>query len=319
MGDYRMESSALGAKLEMYNIFMNRPGSTPLYNFESADNSKDYTLIKLNPYYTFEGKAGVMVIGIKGAFSIGQGRPGAITPDIYGNVKIIDQKMYIYAGVTGDIVVNNYRQITRLNPYISPDVRVEDTYIPIDVYAGTKIKLFDQVNADFFIGYKIINNPYFFVNKTAEAVDSTLYYNTFDVVYEKDAGLFNAGLTLLYNWQDKLNFTFKSKYNAWSLSDNEKPWQIPAWEIDFQTSYCVTDYLRLNLAYRFEAGRYARINGNSISMKNIHDLSLGANYKLLSFMNIFLNLNNLMNQEYANWYGYTVHRFNVMGGVSVSF
>ncbi len=320
MGDYRMESSSLGAKLEMYNIFMGRPDSTPVYNFENAENTKSYTVIKLNPYYTFEGKAGVMVIGIKGAFSIGQGRPGAITPDIYGNVKVIDQKLYIYAGVTGDFAVNNYRYITQLNPYISPDTRIEDTYTPIDVYAGTKIKLFNQVNADFFIGYKIINNPYFFVNKSVDTAAASPYYNTFDVVYEKDAGLFNAGLTLLYNWHDKLNFTFKSKYNSWSLSDDiKKPWQTPAWEIDFQTSYLVTDYLRLNLAYRFEAGRYALINGNSVSMKNINDLSLGANYKLLSFMNIFLNLNNIINQEYANWYGYTAHRFNVMGGLSVSF
>ena len=325
-GDYRMEGSVLGAKVEMYNILMDKPGDTPIYNFENAENAKSYTVVKLNPYYTFEGDAGVMVIGIKGAFSIGQGRPGAITPDIYGNVKLIDQKLYVYAGVTGDFVVNNYRYITRLNPYISPDQRIEDTYIPIDLYAGTKIKFFDRINADFFLGYKFINNPYFFVNKTeySDLVDpipgrATPFFNTFDAVYEKDAGLFNTGLSLLYNWQDKLSFIFKSKYNAWSLSDNKKPWQAPAWEVDFQTAYCVTDYLRLNLAYRFEGGRYALVNGNSVSMKNINDLSLGANYKLMSFINIFLNLNNLLNQEYANWYGYTVHRFNVMGGVSVSF
>ena len=319
-GDYRMEGSALGANLAMYNIFLNKPESTFIYNFENADNSENYTVIKLNPHYTFEGKSSIIVIGIKGAFSIGQGRPGAITPDIYGSAKLVDKKWYAYAGVTGDLVVNNYRYTTQLNPYISPDKRIEDTYIPIDAYIGTKIKFFDRINADFFIGYKMINNPYFFVNK--KDVDNIVvspYYNTFDVVYEKDARMFNAGLTLLYNWQDKLNFTFKSKYNRWSLSDNEKPWQMPEWEIDFQTSYCVTDYLRFNLAYRFEAGRYALIEGKSISMKNINDLSLGANYKLMSFINIFLNLNNLIDQEYANWYGYTTHRFNVMGGVTVLF
>jgi len=316
MGDYRMEGSSLGARLEMYNIFLDKPENTMLYNFEKAENTKDYTVLKLNPFYTFEGNAGKVIIGIKGAFCMGQGRPGSVFPDIYGNVKVIDQKLYIYAGLTGDLQVNNYRYATQLNPYISPNVRIADTYIPIDVYGGTKIKFFDKVNADFFLGYKLIDNPYFFVNKS----NGYTFYNTFDVVYDKrDAGLFNTGLTLLYNWQEKLNFTFKSKYSAWSLDKHEKPWQMPAWELDFQTSYSVTDYLRFNLAYRFEAGRYALINGNSVSMKNVNDLSLGANYKLLSFMNIFLNLNNLLNQEYAVWYGYTKHRFNVMGGASVSF
>ncbi len=334
MGDYRMEGSSLGARLEMYNMFLSKPENTAIYNFNDARNMNDYTVLKLNPYYTFEGNAGKMVIGIKGAFSIGQGRPGSISPDIYGNVKVIDQKLYIYAGITGDLQVNNYRYATQLNPYISPDVRIEDTYTPIDVYAGTKIKFFNKVNADFFIGYKLIENPYFFVNRldgrvgVADGIGDSINRNMFDAVYDKDAGLFNAGLTLLYNWQEKLNFTFKSKYNAWSLDKNEKPWQMPAWELDFQTSYSVTDYLRFNLAYRFESGRYARISeyselagwsNKSASMKNINDLSLGANYQPLSFVNIFLNLNNLLNQEYAGWYGYTKHRFNIMGGISVSF
>lgn len=316
-GDYRMEGSSLGAKLEMYNMFLNKPENS-IYNFEYAKNMKDYTVLKLNPYYTFEGNAGKVVIGIKGAFCIGQGRPGSVFPDIYGNVKVIDQKLYIYAGLTGDLQVNNYRYITQQNKYISPNVRVTDTYIPFDVYGGTKIKFFNKVNADFFIGYKIIDNPYFFVNKG----------NTFDAVYDKDAGLFNAGLILLYNWQEKLSFTFKSKYNAWSLEKNEEPWQMPTWELDFQTSYAATDYLRFHLAYRFEAGRYARISefresegrlDKSVSMKNVNDLSIGATYQPISFVNIFLNLNNLLNQEYAEWYGYTKHRFNVMGGVSVLF
>jgi len=321
MGDYRMEGSALGANLEMYNIFMNRPDSTLIYGFKDADNSKDYTVIKLNPYYTFDGKAGVMVIGIKSAFSIGQGRPGVITPDIYGNIKLIDQKMYLYAGVTGDFAVNNYRTVSQLNKYFSPDKRVEDTYIPIDAYVGTKINFFNRINADFFVGYKMINNPYFFVNKSAADSLNAPYFNTFDVVYDKDAGLFNAGLTLLYSLHDKLTLTFKSKYNSWSLNENEvkKPWQMPVWEIDFQAGYCVTDYLRFNLAYRFEGGRYALINGQEVSMNDVNDLSIGVNYKLMSFMNIFLNLNNLINQEYAHWYGYTAHRFNVMGGVSILF
>ena len=161
------------------------------------------------------------------------------------------------------------------------------------------------------------NNAHFFVNRKIKGD----FINTFDVVYDekKDVGLFNAGLTLSYDWKEKWNIIFKSQYNNWALNDNEKPWQLPAWKIDFQTNYNATDYLRLSLMYHFEGGRYASVNGKAESMKNINDLSFGVNYKLLSFLNLFLNLNNIFNQEYATWYGYTAHRFNLMGGVSVLF
>ena len=48
---------------------------------------------------------------------------------------------------------------------------------------------------DLFVGYKIINNPYFFVNKTISTDTLQPFLNTFDVVYEKDAGLFKD-----YEW-----------------------------------------------------------------------------------------------------------------------
>jgi hypothetical protein len=316
-GTYRMENSSIAARIEMFNIFMGRPENTPLYQFNEKKELESYTVIKVNPYYAFEGEAGRIVLGIKGNFSIGHGRPGSISPDIYGTVKVKKDKIYLYAGVTGDFVVNNYRYMTSVNPYISPDTRVEDTYIPIDVYAGTKINFFNRLNMDLFIGYKIINNPYFFVNKTDDI--EHCYYNTFDVVSDKDAGLFNAGLSLLYNWNDRLHLTFKSKYNKWSLDKIEKPWYKPAFEMDFQAAYNITEYLRINASYHTELDRYAQVKETAAPLKNIHDISVGANYKLLSFVNIFLNLNNLLGQEYAHWYGYGLQRFNVMGGVTVTF
>jgi hypothetical protein len=316
-GAYRMESSSIGATMKMYNMFMNRPENTALYQYDEKRELESYTVIKINPYYAFEGEPGQIVLGIKGNFSIGHGRPGSISPDIYGTVKIMKDKLYLYAGVTGDFTVNNYRHMTSVNPYISPDVRVEDTYIPIDVYAGTKVNFFNQLNLDFFIGYKIINNPYFFVNKTDD--HGLSFYNTFDVVTDKDAGLFNTGLSLLYNWHDRLHLTFKSKYNKWSLDKLEKPWYKPAFEMDFQAAYNITDYLSMNAFYHTELNRYAQVNGETVSLKNIHDISVGANYKLLSFVNIFLNLNNLLGLEYSDWYGYNLHRFNAMVGASVTF
>lgn len=315
MGDYRMEASSLRATLEMYNIFMSLPENVDIYDFENEENAKSHTIIKISPNYRFESSFGVFHIGVKGVFGLGQGRPGTIIPDIYGTIRLIDKKLYLYAGVTGDYQVNNYRQMTMLNQYISPDIRVEDTYIPIDVYLGVKANVAKKVNLDVYAGYKVINNPFFFVNKTIKKQA----FNTFDVVYGKDAGLFNAGINTIYNWTEKLSLTLQTRYNAWSLDKIDKPWQMPTFELDFRTSYRITEYLRMELAYEFEGDRHASVGKESVAMENAHDISLGASYSVLSFANVFLNLNNILSQEYQNWYGYTAHRFNIMGGVSLNF
>lgn len=326
LGDYRMESSSLSAVFEMYNIIMSMPSdSLYLYDFTNVENSASHTILKISPSYRFESNRGVFHIGVKGVFGIGQGRPGTIIPDIYGSIKLMDDAAYLYAGITGDYRVNSYRNVTALNPYVAPDVRVEDSYTPIDFYLGVKANILKKVNLDAHVGYKVMDNPYFFVNKK---IDS-LYHHTFDVVYDEDAGQFNAGVTAIYNWTDKLGLTLQTNYYAWGLDKQEKAWQMPTFELDFKTSYQITDYLRAELSYEFSGGRYAAMYDGvdakgkdvlkSISMDSVHDLSLGVNYSVLSFANVFLNLNNILASDYQNWYGYTAQGFNLMAGVSLHF
>lgn len=319
-GVYRMETSMLGLNVDMYNIFMSRPDSSEFFRYGASDNLHSYTVLKLNPKYTFEGKSGMMQIGVIGTFCMGQGRPGSVMPDIYGHVQVIDKKWYVYAGVSGDFVVNSYRNVTMNNRYVSPDVRVEDTYVPIDIYAGTKIKFFNQLAVDLNIGYRVVNNPYFFVNRrTVDTVVASAYHNIYDVVYCEDAGLFNAGLGIKYKWRDKADFAVKMKVNKWSLEKDETPWMQPKFELSATSSYLPTDYLRFNIAYHLATGREALVHGSSLEMNDVHDLSIGANYKVLSFADIFLNLNNILCQEYESWYGYTSQGFNIMGGISIVF
>ena len=55
------------------------------------------------------------------------------------------------------------------------------------------------------------------------------------------------------------------------------------------------------------------------NMRNLNDLSLGATYKAMSCLNVFLNLNNILSKEYDFWYGNATQHFNLMGGVVINF
>lgn len=312
---YRMQESILSLKFQMYNVFVSTPEDGPI-DFSKAKNFNNFTVLKFNPYYSFISEVGRLNLGLKASFGINQGKNTAFSPDITGQVSVIDNIWYVYAGVTGDYKVNTLRSLANENIYLSPDARPEDTYIPLDIYLGTKLNIGKSVNTDIHIGYKIINNQYFYVNKS----DSTGMKNTFDVVYDKNVGQFNCGAAVNYNFREKVDFSFKIGYNKWSLEKQKEAWMLPAAQIGLGVSYVPTDFLRFNINYDLEAGRKAKLGkDSSVDLKNFNDISLGANYKLMSFLDVFARFNNILNQRSEFWYGYPSQGFNFLLGLTLTF
>lgn len=312
---YRMQESILSLKFQMYNVFVSTPEDGPI-DFSEAKNFNNFTVLKFNPYYSFISEVGRLNLGLKASFGINQGKNTAFSPDITGQVRVIDNIWYVYAGVTGDYKVNILRSLANENIYLSPDARPEDTYIPLDIYLGTKLNIGKSVNTDIHIGYKIINNQYFYVNKS----DSTGMKNTFDVVYDKNVGQFNCGAAVNYNFREKVDFSFKIGYNKWSLEKQKEAWMLPAAQIGLGVSYVPTDFLRFNINYDLEAGRKAKLGkDSSVDLKNFNDISLGANYKLMSFLDVFARFNNILNQRSEFWYGYPSQGFNFLLGLTLTF
>lgn len=312
---YRMQESILSLKFQMYNVFVSTPENGSI-DFSKAQNFNNFTVLKFNPYYSFISEVGRLNLGLKASFGINQGKNTAFSPDITGQVRVIDNIWYVYAGVTGDYKVNTLRSLANENIYLSPDARPEDTYIPLDIYLGTKLNIGKSVNTDIHIGYKIINNQYFYVNKS----DSTGMKNTFDVVYDKNVGQFNCGAAVNYNFREKVDFSFKIGYNKWSLEKQAEAWMLPAAQIGLGVSYVPTDFLRFNINYDLEAGRKAKLGKDtSVDLKNFNDISLGANYKLMSFLDVFARFNNILNQRSEFWYGYPSQGFNFLLGLTLTF
>ena len=61
------------------------------------------------------------------------------------------------------------------------------------------------------------------------------------------------------------------------------------------------------------------MNKKAVDMKNAHNINIGADYKFLNWLDIFVNFDNMFNQSYQSWYGYDVHGFNFLAGLSFYF
>ena len=59
--------------------------------------------------------------------------------------------------------------------------------------------------------------------------------------------------------------------------------------------------------------------GTEQTLKGCFDWSIGAEYRFIKRMTVFLDLNNLLSQRYYMWYDYPSYRFNFMVGLTVDF
>lgn len=74
----------------------------------------------------------------------------------------------------------------------------------------------------------------------------------------------------------------------------------------------------LTLNYIYKGGRET-FTSDVVKMKDINELNFRTEYKFIDWLSVNLTFNNILNQKYETFYGYTHQGFNVMGGVSLIF
>ncbi|NDV46320.1 TonB-dependent receptor [Paludibacter sp. 221] len=295
-------------------------------NDELTDVLKNYYVFSLNPYYSIERENWDLRLGVKSSFSFAHGRGFSPSPDVYFEWRAVPRFLSVYAGVTGDYQINTLNRMYAENCFLNPDVSVDDTYTPVDFYAGVKLKPVTGLLLDAYIQYKIINNQYFYVNKECELTGSLslpygsmVYTNRFDVVYSNATQL-RVGGRISYNYHNKFNVQFSAAYNNWNVADFNYAWHKPAFEADFSTNVRITPELNVYGNVYLAGKRYAKIGDVVVAPMDAKvDINLGASYAVREWLSAFLRVNNLINSKYEQWHGYEAQGFNVMGGVSFNF
>ncbi len=304
-----------GIDFELSNLFYQESDTTKI-NFWNY-----YAVFSMNPYFLMERTRWHVRAGVKTDVSFIHGRPFNPTPDIAAELYVIPKALSIYGGLTGSFKVNTLTSIYAENPYVFSDLRLKDTYTPINPYAGIKLKPYHALLIDAFIDYRQIKDQYFFVNKEyytnhAQAGDyANIFINRFNAIYS-DADLFRIGARVNFNHRDIVNVHLKGTYNGWNVATEEYAWMKPSFEADFVTEIKVTPKITASALVFYERGRYAKLGNTALKMDTKLDINFAANYTINQNFAVFAKLNNILNSKYQQFYGYEVQGLNFMlGGV----
>ena len=100
----------------------------------------------------------------------------------------------------------------------------------------------------------------------------------------------------------------------------------PEYVVDANISVMPIDKLAINLGYEMRGNRsmwgYQIVDGKDYweqtPLENAMNLKVGASYRLLDNLTLFVDANNLMNKQWDVLYGQGAQKLSVMGGASIT-
>ena len=311
-----VNSDNWGVGFNMQNYVFGDNNLNKLYGKEDG-----FTYLNFNPYYQFMRERWDLKLGVNLNIST-SGRAFAPTADVIGNLTIVKNTLFFYAGLQGDYNTNSMSDIVELCHYINLNEKVKNTWTPLDLKAGFKIKILYNLLTDLSVEYRMIKDQFFLVSDSASLPTGNFASNVFTPIYT-DANVFTANFRTTYDYNNILNFLLSAKYHKWFADlekDGMKAYNMPNFEFNFATMLKMGKHMAADLNLYIATGREAlRVDGTTRKLSPIYDLNLGFYYNYNSKLGLFLKLNNILHRHYEQWYCYEVNGINGLIVLTYSF
>ena len=134
--------------------------------------------------------------------------------------------------------------------------------------------------------------------------------------------MFNLRAELNHEFDDKFQFGFVMNYYSYSLTiaaQYSRPTFTTQWNIGYNMS---DKFLWKAQVYTNNKRETAVLTSTGLvqeTLKGFVDLNLGLDYRYTKNISLFINLNNLANNQYERWVNLPVYGFNVLAGLTVTF
>lgn len=297
----------------------------------TADFFTKQNWLEVNPFARFTWKQWKVVAGLNVAVPSLVNERVKWAPNLSGSTSLSDKAAF-RVSLDGGILLSSYRDGFERNPYLDPYLKLKTAYRPINAEAAIDWRPIKDLRLTPRVGYSRTNNKAFFYNAMPGNTDriNHAYGQLFSVLYMNE-NRFSIGSEAYYNFRSKLRFFAEAHYNQYiNYSDNaavdaqlagqRKAWYQPGVDARFRLDASPFKQLSLFADYQLMALRYASTSTAFMHrLGDIHDLSVGATWQLGNNVQLFVRLNNLLDQRYEVWNAYKVHGLSALIGGYVTF
>ncbi len=242
----------------------------------------------------------------------------AALPELTIEAKLTDMAWLVEAGWTGKFQKNTFRSLAAINPWINSYNgsigNLSNTKI-IEQYVGVKGGNGSHFNYEAKFSFLKLNNQALFVNYVLDGNKS------FIPVFEPQMQAVRLHAEAGYTVGESLSFLASTSYTSYtSLQVNQKAWGLLPFEMTGTMKWKLRKDLLIKAdAFLWDGSPYIDKSGKAAKSDPVADINLGAEFTIVPRLNIWLQMNNMLNSTYQRWNQYPVLGFNVLGGVVYSF
>jgi len=272
---------------------------------------------------THKGLRAMVGIGIYGRFA-DQADFHAF-PDAEVSYSLFNDIFIPYAGITGKVIRNSYRNFSDLNPYVLSNFAMDNSIERYKFFAGIRGTVSDNVSFNAGIEYSKVDNRPLFVNDTLFSAE-----NRFEIVYD-EVKTFTIQGELTYQMEDKWDANLFARIYSYQTSNEKEAWHLPSFEIGLNANYNLFNKFYLGAELTWIGNRSVKSllpiesvepesEGFSIvELDPYADLSLSAEYRYTKRLSVFIEANNLTATKYDIYYRFPAQRVFVIGGLKYAF
>jgi hypothetical protein len=242
-----------------------------------------------------------------------------ISPKINFTYHPIKGVLTLFAGTDGGFTPNGYQQVVTNNPYINPQLDIKTSEEALRIYGGFKGKISQKLSYLFDVDFTLNKNEAFYYLSQYNYTSDTLINNTFDVSYD-DINTLRFGGQLRYS-SPKTMIALNGNYYNYDAKTLTTLSHMPNYDFSLSTSVQITKEIKATIDATIIGAREAEYkieSFNSIDMSSqsateIYDLNtivninMGAEYTYTKNISFFIDIQNLLNQNYELWQGYNNH------------
>ncbi|MBS1587538.1 MAG: hypothetical protein JSS82_18540 [Bacteroidetes bacterium] len=282
--------------------------------------SGDFTQFKVGSVYAFPNKLIRITPGIQyqnqyfsahAYLSPAFGESTYFLPDIAVSFMIPKTQLAIKAGWLGSVARNTFEQLTTENPYMFNIYNWHQSHSN-EVYAGIQSNIGQHIYFTGKLSWWQFKSLPLFLNDSADMKQFYIVYDTLHAV--------SLQASIRYLLSNSFSVGFSTAWYKYSGGTQAQVWHVPT--STFKGDFVLRPIPTLSInGYISVLDNIHAIDKykNDIQLDDIIDIGAGAEYLFIRRLSAFIQVNNILGNNYQRWLGYPAYGINIYGGLRVKF
>ena len=332
LGNFGVKENDFFAKIKLGKFFNEVPfelvSGLQLNNTNKDSNSIDGSTglkrvyFDLNPQVTLSGSDYYLKGGFNSTYvSESGGGSFHFFPKAEAGYYLIQNKLTVLGGFTGNLKPNTFRSITNENPFASA-INLRNTITHFELYGEIKGQLTPMTNFSLMASTSKIENMLFYALDSISGRQVSVY----DMA---NSTLVKFGVYLNHSFNEKFRigigftkYNYKLQYQYLS-----NPYSRPPYELKAHATYNIGDKFLIKFDL-FYMGERKGVSKNWLDpgsgfyeskISDYIDANFGIDYRYNKNLSAFISIYNIANNRYQRFNSYQVYGINAMGGFTFTF